>query len=84
MAHACGAPTCGTDSVSSASERPSSQSFAIPPSSERAFSVRVMALQNVRASSLSAVSAAPLTDSRVRTFFAPRGAAGSALARAGG
>ncbi len=82
-AHASGAFTWGTDSASSASERPSSQSFAMPLSSERAPGVRVMASQKVRAPSLSALSAAPWMEARVRTFFAPRGAAGQGLGAGG-
>lgn len=76
-AQACGALICGTESLSAASTRPSSHSFAMPLSSERAVEVRAMSSQKARAVSLVAFSAAPWMDSSARTDLLPRGAAGS-------
>lgn len=76
-AHACGAPICGTESLSAASTRPSSHSLAMPSSSERALDGRAMSFQKERAVSLSAFSAAPWMLSSRRTVLAPLGVAGS-------
>lgn len=77
MAHACGALTCGTESFSAASTRPSSQSFAMPLSSERAPGVAAMSSQKARVVALAAFSAAPWMLSSRWTVLLPRGAAGS-------